>query len=465
MERIFPKLKLFNECLEPLYPREFSSVLWTLFFNLYIDREPLDRIKLPFLCKVAEFSDTSDTKQFNDFLTGMQNENTKMAFAHLDQLFVNIDQLLYANVKISNKNFESVKMIVDNYQNSLKRFGRGLAPGNPRDYAVQGGPGASINFGDELMLDFWRLMNKVLGFGEILYFKRTAKLKDLANYAIQTLEINTDAPLLSLIVKKGRKLQQVKIQRKHETCLAKTCRIILKVPRFLQKDIVSQTRSWHRFLKRKTPTQELKLMDIGKGYINQSDEIKLSQNNTVMRNCFLLISQLETKLGFTSSANSYELPIKMKACECLNYILDIREDFLLSNFLTWYLNIRDENPAVVKEDFRALIESKIEKDIMTVLPNIMNTSSLNLGSAENYLLPEDFNFKKINPSISYIYDLDHLLINEPSDENVNLAKKDSIPVFPSLIYAFATSEDAKLQNYLMGIILRSFNQREKLLSN
>ena len=102
-----------------------------------------------------------------------------------------------------------------------------------------------------------------------------------------------------------------------------------------------------------------------------------------------------------------------------------------------------------------------EKKIDRLFPNIFKTAYSDFDQ-----LVEKSNEQYTNEyQDDYILDFDYLMKNKPSKDIISIGSLDYSFTLPTLLYTFATTEEAELQNNLLELILRCFSQRSNLLRN
>jgi len=201
-------------------------------------------------------------------------------------------------------------------------------------------------------------------------------------------------------------------------------------------------------------------------------------NNPLMKGLILLKNQLSqhTSEKETKEGNN-EILIKEEICDLFNYLLDLRQDFLLSNVTGWY---EDVIPKLAEkkevEDRSQIIKEAVEQNIITVFPDIARTGIPEIdekfkGKEEKaglnvfQLLRKKSLFQKPTKFVKYTHeseipDLDTLFTGV-NHKNIDQCKQ----ILPSLLITFYLANDTALENKLLTLIMRLFNQREELTEN
>lgn len=129
-----------------------------------------------------------------------------------------------------------------------------------------------------------------------------------------------------------------------------------------------------------------------------------------------------------------EHKIKLKICKIIDYYLDTRQDFLITNVIEWF---NQQEPSNTWK----------ESDLVNLLPSILPQAYHKLHDQSNVHLTSS---KFCCYSEPFLPDINSLL---------------STPIIPALLRSFIYSNNYKLQTMLISIILRSFRQRKEMLKN
>lgn len=220
-------------------------------------------------------------------------------------------------------------------------------------------------------------------------------------------------------------------------------------------------------------------------YLEQYNE-KLYLNNPIMRgfifqNTFLNFILMDEEI----SKNNMEKHLKINICEILLFCIQLRNDFLLSNFVSWFskkvLPVKGLNQEIMKniindgiysilpkvlkcgvETIDQVIQLKEELSIYNLMEYFED--KLKIFFQKNILRIEKQNEKSKNFKIytgkDEIPDLDKILTGEINEAN-NVTKN----ILPSLIMSFYLTDDMEFENKLLEVIFQSFNQRYILRKN
>ena len=182
-----------------------------------------------------------------------------------------------------------------------------------------------------------------------------------------------------------------------------------------------------------------KTKEVRKNYVN----IKLESESIInpifkkIQSLKKILTKFSNKTYQMKEETNVEVLIKRQICEIFNYYLDLREDFFLTNVISYFQTCyikKNKNPS--SEDLKL-----IEEEILELFP-------------ENWLkidqeIPNTYGYKKYtNKSPSYFFDL---AIN-----------RHFIGV---LLSSFYFSNDYKLQNSIMKLIFRCSSQKIILKKN
>ena len=160
-----------------------------------------------------------------------------------------------------------------------------------------------------------------------------------------------------------------------------------------------------------------------------------------------------------------ESQIKVQACKLLNRIFDLRENFILNKFIHWYcatvVKIQAARPKISQAQFNQLIVEEFKAKADQLFPNILKTAYKDFDlplEKESVLYTNEYHDY-------YIFDFDYLLKNQPSEVVDEIKRLSYTLTLPTLLYTFAMTEEVELQNTLLELILRCFNQRSTLIRN
>lgn len=151
----------------------------------------------------------------------------------------------------------------------------------------------------------------------------------------------------------------------------------------------------------------------------------------------------------------YKYGIKLQICDIIEYFLDYKQNFLLSNLKDFFKLKTTESQIFEKfssgrisaEDVESYFKTVIVDHLHEILPDIMKTGTTIDESDPNFK-----NKNKINKII----------------EGLNLNNILKFEIFPSLVSLFCLSQNYEIENKILHITSRLYNQRAeftKLSSN
>jgi hypothetical protein len=166
LRKLFPETDLINEVVEWHYTNDFVGSLWRLFFMLYLDQEPLHDIRIPQMSKLL-----------------LKNEQNHIEVKDII--------LLYSDIMVKQKEIrpmlELFENVVDLCQDNLSKAKEVyLKSADPDENQV-----AIVHENDNLIKEFFILLNRIMGFGIIPFFKKYDSLTQLARLSLDTIQINS----------------------------------------------------------------------------------------------------------------------------------------------------------------------------------------------------------------------------------------------------------------------------------
>lgn len=221
----------------------------------------------------------------------------------------------------------------------------------------------------------------------------------------------------------------------------------------------------------------------GLEFIDYNDP--LFYKNSLMRGLISIRNKLDLlkhdEENFSLTEINKEILIKMEICDLLIFFNDLRTDFLLSNFLKFFeeklkkLNINDK--MADKGALETLIINEIEEDAAAIIPTLLQTGILEVdlkyksdtslfnaleGAIDNVKLPLGKSNQKKGRSRKFqnftedfeMPDLDSLLGKKMDGST-------KAEVLPSLILCFFLNKNPKLENKILEVIMKCFNQRKE----
>ena len=182
--------------------------------------------------------------------------------------------------------------------------------------------------------------------------------------------------------------------------------------------------------------------------------------------------------GTTSEVN-----LKTEICEILEFFLDLRQDSLITNIITWFESIlakvkeKEEGywKVKTKKDLEKEIVDLIKKEFKNYLPNYFRTS---IEELDNKYEKEDEDNNLKFPFTAVLTDLKDLVtqnkklnkLNEFPDFNTFFSEKfneKEIPlsILPSFIFSLLMKQNYLVEKKIFSAMLRCFHQRQEVISN
>jgi len=218
-------------------------------------------------------------------------------------------------------------------------------------------------------------------------------------------------------------------------------------------------------------TQKKKNQNTSNAFTESEDS--LYNGNPIMKGLLDIKQQLEKLvLDQERKENKNEIIIKEEICNLFNFMIDLRQDFLVSNVLGWYDFLIFKTSGNTNE----ITERVIETGVLNILPPIAKTGikALDEKFISNYKVDivdttkdankggiqvnEQFFFRKYTEETD-IPDLDTLF--DQGKEGKNTSKG----ILPSLLMTFYLCTNTDLQNKILTVIMRMFSQKQELVKN
>lgn len=220
----------------------------------------------------------------------------------------------------------------------------------------------------------------------------------------------------------------------------------------------------------------------GLDFIDYNDP--LFYKNSLMRGLISIRNKLDLLKSEEESSSlrekSKEILIKMEICDLLIFFNDLRTDFLFSNFLKFFeekLKKLNNTEDADKQELEIKIVNEIEDDGGAVIPPLLQTGIFEVdlkykndtsifnaleGAIDNVKLPLGKNNQKKARTRKFqnftddfeMPDLDSLL-GKKMDGSVKAE------VLPSLILCFFLNKNPSLENKILEVIMKCFNQRKE----
>ena len=164
-----------------------------------------------------------------------------------------------------------------------------------------------------------------------------------------------------------------------------------------------------------------------------------------------------TKNMLKTQSRSYEARSKIEICQLLHYVLDWRQDFLLSNVVMWFNTL-----------YLDKLHTNINREVKNLFPPITHTQkpqakgnflnlniNLNINLNLNNLMKMKFDLNKEPDPVFKAY-------VDPEIKDIGCLGDE---IITQLLKMFCANDDYKMKSLLINLILRSFNQRTELLKN
>ena len=121
--------------------------------------------------------------------------------------------------------------------------------------------------------------------------------------------------------------------------------------------------------------------DQGKDDQKKKDEDDLDDalfyNNPITKSLVELKNNLDLMASdeVEDEENSIGIQIKQEICDLLNFLIDLRQNFLVQNCICWFEEYEQQFPHKerIKKSFWQRLRGRIKDDLCTVLPGIMLT--------------------------------------------------------------------------------------------
>ncbi|CAD8132784.1 unnamed protein product [Paramecium pentaurelia] len=236
------------------------------------------------------------------------------------------------------------------------------------------------------------------------------------------------------------------------------------------------------------------------------DDVQM-YTNPLMRGFIKLENELQSTILIReeSGSNQLEIKIKLTLCNIMDRFLDMRQNYLMLNVLSFFkkqiiekmqdglqqtkLTKEKEELLVGMQDseidflkIQQFVQSKTDLNLLGLLPNIAKTGIKDIDEKEeqkdafgigalNFLNKlaetklESEEFKIFTQNIMLIYDLDqYFSLNLPQEDITKISNPIGV-VLPFLFTNFSQIHEEELEKRCLAIIMRLFNQREELCNN
>jgi hypothetical protein len=188
LRKLFPETDLINEVVEWHYTNDFVGSLWRLFFILYLDQEPLHDIQIPQMSKLL-IKDAAGRVTVTDII------------------------LLYSEIMVKEKAsrpmLELFENVVDLCQDNISKAKAVYLKSATPEEAQR----AVVHENDDLLKEFFILLNRIMGFGIIPFFKKYDSLTQLARLSLDTIQINSANTHIGFILELSKILEDTSNSR------------------------------------------------------------------------------------------------------------------------------------------------------------------------------------------------------------------------------------------------------------
>ena len=180
-----------------------------------------------------------------------------------------------------------------------------------------------------------------------------------------------------------------------------------------------------------------------------------------------------------------DVKIKLEICDLFIFMNNLRMDFLISNFMSWFQDIQSKVKIEKKlvEDIDFLEE--ISENYLCVLPTLLKTGVEEIDI--KYKEDDSFDLLKMANDLGNIIakrqkkkkkiiknkfhnftkefeipDLDNLISKKDLVANQSVKRAE---ILPSLLVAFYLTKESELESKILDVIMKLFNQRANFIEN
>jgi hypothetical protein len=375
--------------------------LFELFFNLYIDQSPLEETKLPVLIRfIGDFDYQSAT--YDGRIRRSLNLDSQYPKATLRDLISGVVEDLTKRVE---EFVDEIEQQIESRIADCKYKREVTVPDLP--YAI---------------LESVDLLFKLLKLNVLEIFELYDQYTHILQICLKIFDFNqmTPAQFIFLLEQKKKK------ERRNQ------------VP--------------------KAPKRKRKGGLIGK-FAGLDEE--LMKNSLLSANYYLLKNQISNKLtkALTYPTNFDVEATKLSAKVFLKF-MDLRQQFLLDNCNEWIRSIYDKFSG---KTFNEIDDEKLfslcRKEVWSILPRAFKTAIPKADQTQ-----EKVNSVRYLKDRNEVYDLPHLLRNQPSRQRQE-DMKDFEDILPSILVSIMTTTEEALSLQLMSLLLKMYSQRLLLIES
>jgi len=464
--------------------------------TVYIDHEPFNQLNLPNMCRIYKASYSKKlTVAMNPDLKRVMTMSRKSKIGH-NMLFDNSveQESSFEKLPMEEQLPKLVENIVDYLEkqaNSISKELKQMSESNrhqtlrlDKDLFLAG-LHANVLMNTKDYLDDVLLLNVVQLFSKLIKFdilRMTGKSNlyyTVVNTLVRLLEYEPKSSGYSYLL---GKLRGENMKKREESAKSKGLPIsVASFKNFIGsvvENVTEITGTLGGFL---NLTQQKSLVESKKDVVDDIEDQNLF-NNPIMRTMMSLHYQLERLKFDEEKKDKVDAEVKLEVLETLDFLLDMRKNFLVSNFLGWHKKLKKKMIKYTDLEKRSKFSKKLTKRITEslpeVLPPISKTGFLDIDQKyaafkeekkeglfgfgnlmKNVGLKDAKKFTKfVKDEESVMLDLDTLLLGKESDQ-----KEVTSDLLPSLLVTFLTTKNSILESRALDVIMRLFNQRQECL--
>ncbi|EGR32970.1 MIR domain protein [Ichthyophthirius multifiliis] len=489
LEQQFPLEYLISQVFNNRLHDEIRSAFCQLVSTVYVDHEPLNLLILPQMCRIYKSKYIKQIDYEQDVQLSQQNliaiKKSKEIFKERKGFFEKLvtDCLGYIN--------ENIKDINAHYANIKKQYTNRITNIDQ--------PGMDV-LSNILTFNIVKLFITLIRFNILSLINQKNLYPEIMTSLVQLFEYDYSNMQLTLNLQQKRN-ERIKIAQN----FAKQNKIFNDIKKGIKKttmQLIDATQNIGCGLKMVGDyigITNKKKKEIIEELAEYSENFL--QNNSLIGGLITLIQMIknsENQDAKNQKQLQIETDLKQEICKLLHFLYNMRMDYLILNFLTWFDQIGNQNNLLTlqEEQLQKKVQQILEEQLCTVIPNIYRTG---IDDIDDQYKPNEkrfslFNFfqkkdkvhknkNKLKNFVNYIKDedkvfpdLDFLLVGKQSDIHVinqiflNLIKiqfiqKVSSEILPSLLVSFYLVSDSQLQDALLQLILKLFSQTHYLFNN
>jgi len=442
LEKKFPIKFVFEQIYNSALTLDLRSIFCSLAFTLYVDHEPLNSKVVPNLCRVFKSNH-------------LRNQPSLLTSAEKIQ---SLDQENFTIL------IENLMKIVQEKKSRITDKLREQCAGVHDDQIIilKGEP----LLDNVLFANIIKLLSKMARFDVFTILNKNHLYSRLVYDLINILEYEKSNPGISYVLANTREVTS-------EAPLTNRRNMINLMGDFMgdfSKNVVGTMKNFADNVFGNA--QKKKNQSGSNSFVESEDSLYLG--NPIMKGLLDIQQQLEKLvLDQERKENKNEIIIKEEICNLLNFMIDLRQDFLVSNVLGWYDHLLYKTSDKASE----ITERMIETGVFGVLPTISKTGikALDDKFISNYKVDivdsgssnamtggtqvkEQFLFRKYTEE-NEIPDLDSLFAQGKEGNNKSKG------ILPSLLMTFYMCTNTDLQNKILTVIMRMFSQKQELVRN